>query len=106
MEEFTRTSRWVALKDYNIDGKGDHFLEVTEWHNGEGFDLHISRDHQWLSLTWEEFAALQKALGDWIDPPESKCPHIITTDEGTPIKLSVSTAQRRCIPANAITIDQ
>jgi len=93
MKEQQRTSRFVELKNYNIDGKGDHVLEVTEWSNGEGFDIHLSRDHQWLSLTWGEFTALQKALGDWIDPPESSCPHIVTTDEGASYcKLAQQTA--------------
>ena len=43
----TRKSTFVELKDYCIgsmvkDGidKG-HFLEVTEWSNGEGYDIHI-----------------------------------------------------------------
>lgn len=83
MKESERTSRWVALKDYNIDGKGDHFLEVTEWSNGEGFDLHLSRGHQWLSLTWEEYRAMVAVLGDWVEQPADVCPHIASTTDGT-----------------------
>lgn len=83
MKEFKRISRFVALKNYNIDQRGDDFLEVTEWTNGEGFDIHLSRGHQWLSLTWEEFRTLQQALGDWIEQSDSTCPHIISSDEGT-----------------------
>ena len=92
MKESQRTSRFVELKDYNIDGKGNDFLEVTQWSNGEGFDIHLSRDHQWLSMTWEELTALHAALGDWIERDDI-CPHITTTDEGTSYcKLAQQTA--------------
>lgn len=83
MKESQRTCRFVELKNYNIDGKGDDFLEVTEWTNSEGFDIHLSRGHQSLSMTWGEFTALQQALGNWIEQPSSTCPHIVSSDEGT-----------------------
>jgi hypothetical protein len=81
--EYSRTSRFVELKDYNIDGKGNDFLEVTQWENGEGFDLHLSRGEQWLSLTWEEYNAMLAALGDWIEQPADVCPHITSTTDGS-----------------------
>ena len=81
--EYSRTSRSVELEDYNIDGKGNDFLEVTQWKNGEGFDLHLSRDAQWLSLTWEEYRAMLAALGDWVEQPADVCPHIASTTDGT-----------------------
>jgi hypothetical protein len=93
MKESLRACRFVELKNYNIDRKGDDFLEVTEWTNGEGFDMHLSRGEQSLSMTWEEFTALQQALGDWIDQPNSTCPHIVSSDEGTSYcKLAEKTA--------------
>jgi hypothetical protein len=33
-------------------------MEVTEWHNGEGFDVVVS-DSQRFSLTWGQWQALQ-----------------------------------------------
>jgi hypothetical protein len=33
------------------------FMEVTEWYNGEGFDVAIGDKHS--RLTWGEFEALQ-----------------------------------------------
>lgn len=78
--------------------KFDDFLEVTEWSNGEGFDLQINRNNlgQFISMTWGEFTALQAALGDWIDPPEQDdkpCPYVVSSDEGTSYcKLGVQTA--------------
>jgi hypothetical protein len=94
MKESKRTSRWIDLEEYDCTAKGDDFLEVTEWTNGEGFDLHISRGEQTISLTWGEFTALQTALGDWIDQPKTTCPHIISLDEGTSYcKLAEKTAE-------------
>ncbi len=93
MKESQRTSRFVELKTYNIDQKGDDFLEVTEWTNSAGFDIHLSRGHQLMSLTWEEFTALQQALGNWIEQPNSTCPYIVSSDEGTTYcKLAEKTA--------------
>ena len=96
MKESQRTSRMVELKDYDHTAKTDSFLEVTEWHNGEGFDLHLSRGEPSMNLSWGEWSGLLAALGDWIDQPqtETTCPHIISTDEGTSYcKLAESTAE-------------
>jgi len=96
MKESQRTSREVSLRDYDHLAELDSFLEVTEWSNGEGFDLHLSRGEQSINLSWGEWSALLAALGDWIDQPqpESTCPHIVSTDEGTSYcKLAESTAE-------------
>jgi len=94
MKESQRTSRFVELRDHDHLAKIDSFLEVTEWSNGEGFDLHLSRGEQSINLSWGEWSGLLAALGDWIDQPESTCPHIISTDEGTSYcKLAESTAE-------------
>jgi hypothetical protein len=51
----------VQLEDYDHTAKIDDFLEVTEWSNGKGFDLHINHNNlgQFISMTWGEFTALQ-----------------------------------------------
>lgn len=96
-KESKRISRMVELKDYDHTSKLDDFLEVTEWSNGEGFDLNISRGEQHISFTWGEFAAMQAALGDWIDKVDNDddiCPYIYTSEEGTSYcKLSVQTTE-------------
>jgi hypothetical protein len=81
--KFSRASRSVELKDYVIEGISDDWLDVTQWENGEGFDLHLSRGEQWLSLTWEEYRAMMAALGDWVEQPADVCPHITTTTDGS-----------------------
>ena len=95
MKESQRTSRFVELRDHDHLAEIDSFLEVTEWSNSEGFDLHLSRGEQSINLSWGEWSALLAALGDWIDQPQpSTCPHIISTDEGTSYcKLAESTAE-------------
>lgn len=47
------------------------------------FDAPCDYDPIIHSLTWEEFTALQHALGDWTEQPDSVCPHIVSSDEGT-----------------------
>jgi hypothetical protein len=64
-----RKSAFVNLEDYCIHsvgerkGKGD-FLEVTEWSNGEGYDVHIedSSGPTRFMLTWGQFEAMKKCI--------------------------------------------
>lgn len=37
------------------------FIEVTQWVNGEGWDITIS-DNQQFSLHWTEFKAIKKII--------------------------------------------
>jgi len=57
MEEYTRKTRMTVLKNYDHLAKEHDFIEICEWHNGEGFDVTIS-DNKSISLTWGEFEAL------------------------------------------------
>lgn len=56
MIEYKRESRMVELRHYDHLAKEHEFMELTEWHNGEGFDV-VSGDKQ-FSLTHGEFSAL------------------------------------------------
>ena len=51
---------------YKLDAafaKPDDFLEVSLWHNGEGFDAHVSSHaEQCIRLSWGEFKALKKLV--------------------------------------------
>ena len=67
MKETQRTSREVSVCDYDHLADPNSFLEVTEWHNAEGFDLYVTRGEQSINLSWGEWSALLAALGDWID---------------------------------------
>lgn len=65
-----RKSAFVDLKDYCImsvgedrKDKGD-FLEVTEWSNGEGYDvlIHDVSGITTFNLTWGQFESLKKCI--------------------------------------------
>lgn len=45
------------LSKYDHLAKGNSFVEVTEWANGEGWD--ITFDDKVISLTWGQLDAIQ-----------------------------------------------
>lgn len=69
IEVTTRKAVFVELKDFCIfsigerKDKGD-FLEVTEWSNGEGYDVHISdvSGDKTFHLTYGQVKALKKCI--------------------------------------------
>ena len=59
-------SVFSKLKDYCMHS-GDHdFIEIIEWPNGEGYDIHINRKNVFkrFSLTHGEWRLLQ-VLMNW-----------------------------------------
>lgn len=60
MKEYQRKAKMVELKKYCLHAKEHDFMEVTEWYNGEGFDVSINQRH--FSLSWGEYEALQACL--------------------------------------------
>jgi hypothetical protein len=56
-----RQSRMLELKPYCHHSKPHDFMEVTEWVNGEGFDVYLNaaRGAERVSLTHGEWEALQ-----------------------------------------------
>ena len=62
IKSYTKTSVYADLKDFctfSINKQG-HFIEVTEWYNGEGFDLTIStigNDHT-IQMSYGQFDGL------------------------------------------------
>lgn len=63
-----RRSAHVSSSDYCLLAKAeDHgFIEVTEWQNGEGYDILLeSKDlssNKQISLTWGEFDAIKACI--------------------------------------------
>ena len=57
MKQYERKARFTELKPYDILAKEHDFMEVCEWHNGEGFDVTINE--QQFSLTWGQWECLQ-----------------------------------------------
>jgi hypothetical protein len=55
-----RTTKFTELKPYDYFAKDEDFIEVTEWVNGEGFDvsIHSLGQQKNFLLTHGEFQAL------------------------------------------------
>lgn len=55
---------FALLQKFDALAKPNDFLEVSLWHNGEGFDAHFSSTNgdQSLKLTWGEFKALKTVI--------------------------------------------
>jgi hypothetical protein len=54
---------FAPLEQFDSFAKPDAFIEVALWHNGEGFDAHLSTHcDQSFKLTWGEFRALKKLI--------------------------------------------
>lgn len=59
---YERKSKSLPLKPYCHFAKEHDFMELTQWANGEGFDVSI--DEKTFSLTYGQFQALQ-VLGNY-----------------------------------------
>lgn len=57
METYKRKAKFTPLKPYCHFAKDDDFMEVTEWYNGEGFDVVIGTSQQ-FSLTTGQYECL------------------------------------------------
>lgn len=71
LSKYKRDAAFVILEciDSYSFGKPSHFMEVTMWHNGEGFDVSISANtDQNFSMTWGQFRALKKLIKE-LDQP-------------------------------------
>ncbi len=54
---------FAPLESFDHCAKPDAFIEVSLWHNSEGFDVHLSsHGDQSFKLTWGEFKALKKLV--------------------------------------------
>lgn len=61
MEQYQRKSKCTELTNYCHLSKEHDIIEITEWKNGEGFDVYLQADSDTrrFSLSWGEFEALQ-----------------------------------------------
>lgn len=54
---------FAALQQFDCIAKPDASIEVSLWHNGEGFDVHLNNcGERTFRLTWGEFRALKKLV--------------------------------------------
>ena len=62
IETCQRNAAFTSLDTYDLFAKSDSFIEVTEWYNGEGFDVMLSTQsgEQRMSFSWGEYKALRE----------------------------------------------
>jgi hypothetical protein len=60
VESYTRSTKMTELSNFCYLAKPDDFIEVTEWHNGEGYDIVINSQlgQQNINLTHGEISAI------------------------------------------------
>ncbi len=66
IKEYKRNSKFTELEPFDHFAKPEHFMETTEWYNGEGVDvaLNSALGEQHFSLTWGEWNALRALIGE------------------------------------------
>jgi hypothetical protein len=60
ISRYNLATAFTELREFDHLAKPDDFIEVSLWHNGEGFDAHLSTHaEQSIKLSWGEFKALK-----------------------------------------------
>jgi len=70
IEVSQRKAAFAKLEDFCLFSVGPerkdkgYFLEVTEWSNGEGYDIHISdvNGEKQFHITWGQYEAMKKCI--------------------------------------------
>jgi len=59
-----RKAAHVYLKDFCLFAAENDCIEVTEWTNGEGYDIriHVSNNYEDIQLTSGQFDAIKKLI--------------------------------------------
>lgn len=56
IEVYNRKARFAELQPYDAFADLNSFMEVCEWHNGEGFDVTLDNRH--FGFTWGQWECL------------------------------------------------
>ncbi len=60
ISRYNLAAAFTELREFDHLATSDDFIEVSLWHNGEGFDAHLSTHaEQSIKLSWGEFKALK-----------------------------------------------
>ena len=63
ISRYKLSAAFSELREFDHLAKPDDFIEVSLWHNGEGFDAHLSTHaEQSIKLSWGEFKALKTLI--------------------------------------------
>jgi hypothetical protein len=64
IDQYQRKAAFADLEQFDYLAKENDFIEVTEWANGDGWDVNISANHddQTFHITHGQFKALKKLI--------------------------------------------
>lgn len=63
LEMYTRKAVFCSLKEYDYIAKEHSYVEITEWRNGEGFEIGAyNYTDRTISLTYGEFDLIKKLV--------------------------------------------
>lgn len=63
IEKYNRKTVFCKLLEYDHFADKDSYIELTEWANGEGFDVEVaSKLSTRFQLTWGEFELIRKLV--------------------------------------------
>ena len=64
IKKYDRKAAFTELKEYCTFAKEHDFVEVSEWYNGEGFDVSMNTlgENTIFQLTFGQFKAIKKLV--------------------------------------------
>ena len=63
IENYNRKAVFCKLPDFDVTAKEHSYIEITEWNNGEGFDLNVyNYSDKNTSISYSEFNVIKKLV--------------------------------------------
>jgi len=63
IENYNRKTVFCNLKEFDVIAKEHSYIEITEWKNGEGFDLNVyNYSDKNTSISYSEFNVIKKLV--------------------------------------------
>jgi uncharacterized protein YebE (UPF0316 family) len=63
LEKYNKKAVYCTLKDYDYLAKEHSYVEITQWINGEGFDINVyNQSERVISLSYGEFKLIKKLI--------------------------------------------
>jgi hypothetical protein len=63
IEIYNRKAVFCNLNEFDVTSKEHAYIEITEWKNGEGFDLNVyNYSDRNISISYSEFNVIKKLV--------------------------------------------
>jgi hypothetical protein len=63
IDSYARNAAFAETKQFCYLSKEHDYIEITEWHNGEGWDINLSGStEQTIAITHGQFDAIKKLI--------------------------------------------